>query len=79
MAPDGKGQIESDPKNEGATSPPGGPGIEACKRAKPMFAGVFAFSEAGQVCICHARKSGFGPMFGGLGTLVRFEQGHFGP
>ena len=33
MVPGGKGQIESDRKNGGTISPPGGPGIEAYKRA----------------------------------------------
>jgi hypothetical protein len=54
--------------------PPGGPGIQACKRAKPLFSGVFAFSKRAGQGVWHASKSGFGPMFIGFGTLSRLAE-----
>ena len=44
------------------------------KRAKPMFAGFFAFWKRTREEGWYALKSGFWPMFTGLGTAVRFEK-----
>ena len=44
------------------------------KRAKPMFAGFFAISKRTTPPPWYALKRGFGPMFIGLGTAVRFEK-----
>ena len=53
--------------------PPRGPGTEACKRDKPMFAGVFGFCKRDIRRVCHACKGEHSPMFIVLVTLSRFR------
>src|SRR6266446_9738961 len=57
----------------GCFSPPREPGMEACKRDKPMFAGVFGFCKRDIRRVCHACKGEFWPMFIVLVTLSRFR------
>src|SRR6266446_9913711 len=54
-------------------SPTREPGMEACKRDKPMFAGVFGFCECDIRRVCHACKGEYWPMFIVLVTLSRFR------
>ena len=54
--------------------PPRGLDMEACKRVKSMFAGVLWFWKRDTGWVCHACKSGFEPMFAGLGTLSRLAE-----
>ena len=54
--------------------PPFGPDVQACKRDKPVFAGVLLFWKRDTRWVCHACKSGFEAMSAGLGTLARLAK-----
>jgi hypothetical protein len=48
--------------------------MEACKRAKPMSARLFAFLKRAGKGVWHAWKCGFEAMFTGFGTLSRLAE-----